>query len=375
MRAPMLARVTIAVLGALAVAAAPAGAQAPAGGGCFSLQGVEGGAPLDLKPTGSGTYLVHARDGRLLGLRSGAVVRLGGPETAGPAAEWTVRPSGGGRVSIAGLEGARTLRRATGCAPFPEAELGASGPSRAVRRGAPVAGWADTHLHITADLRAGGRVIHGLPFHRFGIARALGGDERDHGPDGSLDVTGNLLREGIPFGTHDTQGWPAFSGWPVHDTNTHQQIYWVWLQRAWKAGLRLAVAQAVEDDQLCRIVLQRSHSCDETATIALAVRRLRGLEAYVDAQSGGRGRGWLRIVTNPVQARRAVERGKLAVVVGAESSNLFGCGLRAGRATCTRADVDRGLARLRRLGVRSVFVAHWFDNAFGGAALEGGRTP
>ena len=157
----------------------------------------------------------------------------------------------------------------------------------------------------------------------------------------------------------------------MHDTNTHQQTYWVWLQRAWKAGLRLAVAQTVEDDELCSIEPLRSHSCDETTTIALQVRRLRALQDYVDAQSGGPGRGGSCGRTDPREARRAIERGKLAVVIGVESSDLFGCGIRAGRARCTRADVDRGLARVRRLGVRSVFIAHWFDNAFAGAALEG----
>ena len=34
--------------------------------------------------------------------------------------------------------------------------------------------------------------------------------------------------------------------------------------------------------------------------------------------------------------------------------------------------MDRGLRKLRRLGVRTLFVAHWVDNAFAGAALEGG---
>ena len=64
-----------------------------------------------------------------------------------------------------------------------------------------------------------------------------------------------------------------------------------------------------------------------------------------------------------------IERGKLAVVIGVESSDPFGC---SEPSDCTRADVDRGLARMRRLGVRSMFVAHWVDNAFAGAALEGG---
>jgi hypothetical protein len=135
------------------------------------------------------------------------------------------------------------------------------------------------------------------------------------------------------------------------------------------AGERIVVAQTIEDEPLCRIEPRRSHSCDEFRTIALEVRRLRGLERYVDAQSGGPGEGWLRIVSGPRQARRVVERGDLAVVIGAEWSNPLGCSERAG---CTRADVDRGIARLRRLGIRSTFVAHWVDNGFAGAALEGG---
>ena len=64
-----------------------------------------------------------------------------------------------------------------------------------------------------------------------------------------------------------------------------------------------------------------------------------------------------------------IERGKLAVVVGVESSDLFGCSEPAG---CDRADVDHGLTRMRRLGVSTLFIAHWVDNAFAGSALEGG---
>lgn len=235
-----------------------------------------------------------------------------------------------------------------------------------------VYGFADLHLHITADMRAGGRVIHGRAFHRRGIAHALGGDARTHGADGSLDITGNLLRTGIPFGTHDTEGWPSFTGWPTHDTNTHQQVYYAWLERVWRAGLRLVVAQTVEDEPICRLVPRRAYRCRETEAIARQLRRLRALEDYVDAQSGGRGRGWFRLVYGPGQARRVIERGKLAVVIGAESSNPFGCSVRLGAPQCTRRDVDRGIDRLHRLGVRSLFLAHWVDNALAGAALEGG---
>jgi hypothetical protein len=230
----------------------------------------------------------------------------------------------------------------------------------------------DAHLHITADMRAGGQVISGRSFAPEGITRALGGDARVHGPDGSLDITGNLLRSGTPFGTHDTHGWPTFVGWPVHDTITHQQTYYVWLKRAWKAGERLVVAQTVEDQPLCELEPRRSHSCDETHTIKLEIDRLKRLERYVDAQAGGPRRGWFRIVRNPRQARRVIARGKLAVVIGIESSNLFGCSELEGEPQCTKADINHGIRAYKRLGVRSLFVAHWVDNAFAGAALEGG---
>jgi microsomal dipeptidase-like Zn-dependent dipeptidase len=255
----------------------------------------------------------------------------------------------------------------------PEPGTGATGRSfSGTARDGSVLGFADDHVHITANLRAGGRVIAGEPFDPRGVAAALGGDARDHGPDGSGDIVGNLLRSGSPFETHDTGGWPDFRGWPTHDTLTHQQTYWVWLERAWQAGLRLVVAQTVEDDELCRVVRQRSHPCSEPVAIARQVRVLRRLQDYVDRRSGGPGRGFFRLVYTPRQARRVIERGKLAVIIGVESSNPFGCRLDHGRSTCTARDVDRGLAAYHRLGVRSLFIAHWFDNAFAGAALESG---
>jgi microsomal dipeptidase-like Zn-dependent dipeptidase len=187
-------------------------------------------------------------------------------------------------------------------------------------------------------------------------------------------VTGNLIRSGSPAGTHDPHGWPTFAGWPVHDTVTHQQIYWVWLERAWMAGLRLIVAQTVEDLPLCAIEPLKSHSCNETTSVELQVRELRAMQDYIDAQNGGPGRGWFRLVYDPDQARQVIEQGKLAVVIGVESSNPFGCSEYDGRPKCSKRDVDRGIALYRRLGVRSMFIAHWVDNAFAGAAFQSGAT-
>jgi hypothetical protein len=355
--------------------------------------GQPGAARFHLKPSGLGTYLPHDQDGRLLAARGSDAV--GRDQTAGPATEWaTARVSGSsfrisstatGRplaVSRSGTlvqgsgDGPDTvfeLREEAGCREFPEAEVGASGtPFGGTNGDGTVDGFADMHLHITANQRAGGSVIYGDPFDRFGIAEALGHDQDAHGPNGILDVTGNLLRTGLPVGTHDTHGWPTFAGWPVHDTNTHQQTYYVWLQRAWMAGERLVVAQSVDDQPLCEIELLGSHDCDETRSIERQIRRLEELQDYVDAQSGGPGRGWFRLVYAPNQARQAIERGQLAVLLGVESSNLFGCSELRDEPQCAREDIDRGIAHFKRLGVRSVFPVHWVDNAFGGAAVEGG---
>jgi microsomal dipeptidase-like Zn-dependent dipeptidase len=341
---------------------------------CFAL--TPKGAPLYFKPTGLGTYLLARRDARL--------VAAGGGTTAdpGPGAEWAARVRRG-RLTLRSTKTGERLalggttrfqpRPAHGCRAYPEAGLNARGkPFRGTRRGGGLFGYADAHIHIPASLRAGGQVISGENFDRFGITEALGHDADVHGPNGAADITGNLLKTGVPAGTHDTHGWPTFTGWPAFDTYTHQQIYYRWLQRAWMGGMRLAVAQAVEDEPLCNLEPKKSHSCSETDTIELEIDRMRAMQRYVDAQSGGPGRGWFRLVYDPAQARRVIARGKLAVVIGVEASDPFGCSERLGQPQCDRAAIDRGLARYLQLGIRTMFVAHWIDNAFAGAALEGG---
>jgi microsomal dipeptidase-like Zn-dependent dipeptidase len=347
------------------------------------------------KPATLRSYLPQDQSGRLLGARSGGAV--GPDETPGPATEWALIRAPGRGVALRSIAAGRQLGtspsgqvellgrkargpaslfvlvRDQGCTPFPEARVDASGrPFRGTNRKGDVVGFADMHLHITANQRAGGAVLSGEPFDRYGIAMALGQDADVHGADGSEDVTGNLLRTGLPFGTHDTHGWPTFTGWPVHDTITHQQTYYVWLKRAWMAGERLVVAQTVDDQPICEIEPVQTHSCDESDSVRRQIQTLRKLQSYVDAQAGARGKGWFRLVYNPRQARRAIERGRLAVLIGIESSNLFGCSERMDVPQCGRRDIDRGIRRARRLGVRTVFPMHWTDNAFGGAALEGG---
>ena len=352
---------------------APIASRYALAGRCVALRSRAGSSSYYFKATWLGTYMLYGGDGRLLGASHHRLIKT---KTAGPASEWTaelewpqltLRRPGGPTLS-------RTIAPASGCKPFPEAQVDATGQTFKGTNGhGAVFGFVDDHLHITANMRGGGLVISGEPFDRFGIAAALGQDAKAHGANGALDVTGNLLRNGNPVGTHDTHGWPTFTGWPTFDTQTHQQTYYVWLQRAWEAGERLVVAQTVDDQALCQVEpRKRGRSCDETASIVAQIHTLRQMQDYIDAQSGGPGRGWFRLVYSPAQARRAISQGKLAVIIGIESSDLFGCSELRGRPQCTRAEIVRGIQHYKRLGVRGMFVAHWFNNALSGAALEEG---
>jgi microsomal dipeptidase-like Zn-dependent dipeptidase len=367
----------------------------PGGGYRATAKRRSGAMPFYFKPTALGIYMLQDRVGELLSAASGSAVTAAA--TPGPPAAWAISPSGAGTFALRSTSGAGWLTigpggvaqtssaaspndrlrlvASHGCLPFPEAQVNVVGGARtALYPDGTVYGYADPHLHITAELRGGGDVISGENYDPFGVEVALGvaHDQAVQGPDETLDITGDLLRGDAPGSPHDPHGWPTFAGWPTYDSYTHQQVYYKWLQRAWLGGLRLITAQLVEDQSLCTIEMRRSHSCDETATIELELMELRSLVNYVDAQSGGPGKGWLRLVTNPYQARRVIEQGKLAMLVGVESSDVFDCGERLDAPICTRADVDQGLGLYHRLGISAFFIAHWIDNSFAGAALEGG---
>jgi hypothetical protein len=342
-------------------------------------------AAFYLKATGLGTFLLSDQNSKLLSWRAirSQVARA---SAAGPRSEWAVafvdhrssrrvaiRSTASRRYLTVGGGAAFRLVRRHGCTAFPEAHVGGRGRVfKGPRRDGTVFGFVDAHLHITAFMRAGGLVISGEPFDRFGIPTALGRDAAVHGSNGRLDYTGSLLRNANPVGTHDTHGWPTFTGWPVYNTQTHQQSYWVWLQRAWEAGERLVVAQTVDDQPLCRLEPRRLAVCNETSSIEAQVRRLHAMQDYIDAQYGGPGRGWFRLVYSPTQAREVIRAGKLAAIIGIESSDLFGCSERGGKPGCTRRGIDRGLRKYVRLGLRGMFVGHWINNAFTGAAIESG---
>jgi hypothetical protein len=278
---------------------------------------------------------------------------------------------------------------ATDCAGFPELSLDASGtPTRTTWPDGDVYGFVDAHSHILSNFGfGGGGIFHGSPFHRLGVEHAMGDCTQFHAEGGRADLLGfgfsgpgaldetqliSLLATGrLTVDSHSTDGWPTFSGWPSRDSATHQTQYYRWLERAWLSGLRLVVQHAVSNEAFCDMTADPGHQpvrwgCEDMVNIDRQLIEIRNMERYIDAQAGGPGEGFFRVVESPAEAREVIEDGKLAVVLGIEVSNLFDCYLtpRPGSADCTSEHIQRELDTYYERGVRVLFPNHKFDNAF-----------
>ncbi len=280
--------------------------------------------------------------------------------------------------TLAGADSAFAMVPSEGCAAYPEAELNATvdrkGPATYLKevdrfRGIPgidqddLYGYVDIHSHISAYEFIGGRVNYGDPFHKFGIDHALDNCEENHGPQG---MTGIVEHVTSTLGPHETEGWPTFNDWPRNNSLQHHQSYYRWLERAHLSGLKILVNHLVHNEILCQLNPQKQNDCDTMPAIEMQAQRMQEMQDYIDAQHGGPGLGWFRLVTGPAEAREVIEAGKMAVVLGVETSKVFNCGEFQGQPECTREQIVERLDRLYDLGVRNVFPVHKFDNAFAG---------
>src|SRR3546814_3226105 len=111
-------------------------------------------------------------------------------------------------------------------------------------------------------------------------------------------------------------------------------MYYTWVERAYKAGLRIMVSEGTNISALCELAktLETAHNpaaigydCNDMNLGIAQVKYLYQLQDYVDAQEGGPGKGWFRIVSSPADARKVINDGKLAVVPGLEFADLFNC--------------------------------------------------
>ena len=177
----------------------------------------------------------------------------------------------------------------------------------------------------------------------------------DHYPDGAGAVVENFLSTGSPTGTHSPEGWPSFAGWPRDESLTHEGTYWKWIERAWRSGLRIMVNDLVENRALCELYPLKQNNCNEMVSAYKQADDMYALQDYIDAQFGGPGKGFLRIVKSPAEARKVINAGKLAMVLGVEVSEVLDCGQTARTSPhCTTTQID---AELDQAGVDRRAVA------------------
>ncbi|GAA3934069.1 ricin-type beta-trefoil lectin domain protein [Litoribacillus peritrichatus] len=374
----------------------------------FENVSVEEAAHFYFKPTSFSNYMLTDKDGRYFASHLPAEVSAG--RYAGVFAEWRVSAEGNtangfqykfhGNGLNMGLrhhyergtmyffdllnpgnnssETKFNLVAQNDCKPFPEVTVNVTG-NRDVLKGnvdEPIRGYVDPHTHITSYEFMGGKMMHGKPFHRWGVEEALKDSKAVHGPNGSLDIIGNLYTFGDVNNRYDTRGWPDFPWWPNHQQMSHSGYYYKWIERAYLSGLRLMVTDLVENEVLCKVQSTvnpaswiNPNSCNTMDSIRLQVQRLNEMQDYIDAQAGGPGKGFFQLVESPEEARAVIANGQMAVLMGVEASETFNCGLKDG---CNRNTVEAALNELYDLGIRTIYPAHKFDNHLSGSRVEDG---
>jgi microsomal dipeptidase-like Zn-dependent dipeptidase len=202
---------------------------------------------------------------------------------------------------------------------------------------------------------------------------------------------GNVWNETIVEDTqhrfHGTTGFDAVTQTFVYParpfmSKVHQQMYWTWVKRAWRGGLRLLVSDVVHSIPLDLILnewwwvpltegnfqgipikpdddLNFGHAADEQLALQRQTCAVKKLVASPEV------REWAEVVFTPSQARDVIARGKLAIVLGAELDSAGS--LRAGlnQADPAAAEIDF----MQSLGIRKVTPIHQVDNKIGGPAL------
>lgn len=238
-----------------------------------------------------------------------------------------------------------------------------------VPKRAPVWGFADFHAHP-------------MSFHGFGHHVLVGGVDGpietalapctiEHGADGLGGNSGpamGLLEPAydhevklfhIGFVGHGNKGSGTFNDWPRCSSVAHQQMYVEWIRRAWKGGLRLMVANAVNNELL-------AHSFKGTGAVTdmdSAVEQLSALGDFVKGHSD-----FMAIAKTSKEARDIIESGRLAIVPGVEIDAIGEC---KREHDCTDKQVQDAIEALYKAGARHIFPVHLADNAFGGSSVYG----
>lgn len=267
--------------------------------------------------------------------------------------------------SYSGLQGKRLSVRVQGNNFWGDARFrldlkrpGALGQPWVPERKAPpgaVKGYADTHVHQAADLAFAGGWLWGS--HREGsLAERLPQCQGDNHATVNFAPADSALDLLAPHTGH-THGAPDFADWPRWNDTKHQQVSAQWLKDAHKGGLNVMVASLVNNQLVSAAMMAagKSNPSYSPADMETVKRQLLSL------QEMDRKNDWYTIVRDPWEARRAIARGELAVILAVEVSDLM---------PPSDGDWKQQLYELYDMGVRSIQIAHQTNSRFSGAAFH-----
>eukprot|EP00299_Pterocystis_sp_00344_P017947 c8982_g1_i3.p1 GENE.c8982_g1_i3~~c8982_g1_i3.p1 ORF type:complete len:754 (+),score=196.56 c8982_g1_i3:17-2278(+) len=238
-----------------------------------------------------------------------------------------------------------------------------------------VDGYVDTHIHMFSERGFGGRMIFGSALGDIdkSLAKCDGTSSHGLGIYPNTDIAALFDRlfscdDGeIPTHANNTVGYPDFAVWPRWNDWTHQQVHVTWLRSAFEKGLRIAVISVVNNEMLCELVAEIAGvegsdpnlKCDDESNILEQLK-----QAHEMAQQH---QDWLEIASNSSHARAIATSGKLAIVLHAESSNLFG---HQKPSESVSQWISRKLDLFYEKGIRSLQLVHEFNNELAGASLH-----
>lgn len=218
----------------------------------------------------------------------------------------------------------------------------------------PIPGFADVHVHQSADLAYSKGWYWGS--HQSGtLAETVHQCSGDN--HATLTPLGIELHELANPHHGKTTGFPDFDHWPKWNDIKHQQVALEWLKDAHDRGLNVMVTSVVNNQTLSAATVASGLHDNRAAPFDMESARhqiteLKRLDAETD---------WFEIVLDPWHARRAVAEGKLAVILAIEVSHLF-------------PDDDgpwrEQLYDVYDMGVRALQIAHETNNDFSGAAYH-----
>jgi microsomal dipeptidase-like Zn-dependent dipeptidase len=366
----------LACLGLLPAAAGAAETRYSLANGCFTATDASGkpvAEKVRMKPTALGRYLLFRTDQTYVTAQDGA---LGSAPQASAAADFEVKEAAGGAFTLTPFSSEQPVATVTfvpaeGCAVFPEADLNSTGvPGKGDLSYGRVSGIVEGHMHWMAFQNFGGSFNCGAPWHPYGITEALPDCSEIEGPQGLGAPIQNTFTYSNPAQAHDTRGYPYLTSWSK-DQLTYTGTYYRWVERVWQSGLRLMVMGVNENRVLCELTTQKKYDCNEMNSMRRGFKAIKELEDYVDAQAGGPGKGFFEIVTDPFQARRVINQGRMAVVLEIETSEPFDC-IGWQTVTCDKAQIDRQLDEMYKLGVRSSLLLNKYDNPLTGVRFDSG---